>query len=108
MTDQVSPEITSDDKLWAALSYPFWFIPIIIYFMDDKKARPFIMAHAVQALIFGAVLSILASVTTFILLGCVLWPVGIGFQIYWAFKAYNGEYVNIPFLTDFVKGQGWA
>jgi uncharacterized membrane protein len=29
-------------------------------------------------------------------------------QIYWGYKAYQGEYVTIPVVTDFVKNQGWA
>jgi hypothetical protein len=27
--------------------------------------------------------------------------------IYYGIKAYNGEYVTIPFLTDFCKQQKW-
>jgi uncharacterized membrane protein len=108
MSDQVSPEVTSDDKLWAALCYPLWFVPIIVLLMDDKKDRPFIKAHAMQALIFGIVLSVVASILIGIIVGCILWPIGVGFQFYWAYQAYNGEYVTIPVITDFVKNQGWA
>lgn len=108
MTDQVSPEITSDDKLWAALSYPLWFIPIILMLMDDKKDRPFIKAHGMQALIFGLLLSVVSGVLSAILIGCAIWVLGIGVQLFWAFKAYNGEYVTIPVLTDFIQKQGWA
>jgi len=28
--------------------------------------------------------------------------------VYWGFKAYQGEYVVVPVITDFVKKQGWA
>ena len=100
-------EITSDDKLWAALAYFFApIIPIIILFMDDKKNRPFIKAHNVQALVISIVLSVviipLAAITfgCGALIGLIMW--------YWAYKAYQGEYVQIPLITDFVKGQGWA
>jgi uncharacterized membrane protein len=27
---------------------------------------------------------------------------------YWAYKAYKGELITIPVVTDFVKNQGWA
>lgn len=41
--EPMSPEITSDDKLWAMLGYLpiIWPIPaIIIFVMDDKKTAP--------------------------------------------------------------------
>ena len=51
MTQQpMSSDITSDDKLWAALGYPVWPIAIVMLLMDDKKKRTFIKFHAVLAL----------------------------------------------------------
>lgn len=100
-------EITSDDKLWAALAYFFSpIVPIIILLMEDKKDRPFIKAHNVQALILGVLLSIVLPFIGALTLGC-------GFVIglimwFWAYKAYQGEYINVPVVTDFVKNQGWA
>ena len=112
MSDQVTPDIndiTSDDKLWTALAYIFTpQVPIILLLMEDKKDRPFIKAHSMQALIFGVVFYILVSVLSVVIVGLCLIPVGWGLQIYWAIKAYNGELVNIPVITDFVKNQGWA
>ena len=43
-------EITDDDKLWALLSWLFWPIAIIVLLLEDKKQRPFIKYHAIQAL----------------------------------------------------------
>ena len=109
MTDQISPDITSDDKLWTALAYIFTpVVPIILLLMDDKKDRPFIKAHSMQALVFGVVFYILVSVLSVVIVGLCLIPVGWAFQIFWAVKAYNGEFVQIPVITDFVKNQGWA
>jgi uncharacterized membrane protein len=103
MSEQGFPEATSDDKLWAALAYVFSpLVPIILLLLEDKKDRPFIRAHIVQALIMGIIFSILAAVTLLCL--SVLWII----MLYWAYKAYQGELVNIPVVTDFVKGQGWA
>ena len=34
----------------------------------------------------------------------VMWLIG----VYWGIKAYQGEHVNIPVITDLVKNQGWA
>ncbi len=32
-----TPDITSDDKLWAALGYPIPLIAIIMLFMEDRR-----------------------------------------------------------------------
>ena len=96
-------DVTNDDKLWAALAYVFSpLVPIIIFLMEDKKNRPFIRAHNAQALLAGIVIIILSSVT----LGCgtILWLV----MFYWAYKAYQGEEIEIPVITNLAKNQGWA
>jgi len=101
--EPMSPEVTSDDKLWSALAYVFSpLIPIIIFLMEDKKERPFIRAHNAQALVAGILFIIISTVTV----GCgsILWLV----MLWWAYKAYQGEEVEIPVVSNFVKGQGWA
>jgi uncharacterized membrane protein len=111
MTQQ-SPEftdITSDDKLWALLSYLIPIIvPIIVLLMDDKKNRPFIKAHAMQALVWGVVYGVISGILSFLFIGICLGLICYGVSIYWGIKAYQGEYVNIPVITDFCKKQGWA
>lgn len=115
MTEEMGPEemgmpdATSDDRLWAALAYVFTpLIPIIILLLEDKKDRPFIRAHNMQALIWGIVFYIIVTITSPFLVGLCIWPLGILAQLYWAYKAYQGETVTIPVLTDFVSNQGWA
>jgi uncharacterized protein len=102
-------EVTSDDKLWAALAYAIpVLIPVVILLMEDKKNRPFIRAHNVQALVLGVIFWILATFIAPTIVGLCLMPlIWIGL-LYLAYKAYQGEYVTIPILTDFVKKQGWA
>lgn len=107
--EQVDFEVTDDDKLWAALAYVFSpIIPVVILLMDDKKTRPFIKAHNVQALIWGLAVSIISSVLAVVLVGVCTGIIGWGIAIYWGVKAYQGEMVKIPVITDFVKNQGWA
>ncbi len=121
MTDQNyeqkfnDPNITSEDKTWALLSYLFGIIfPIIILLMEDKKNRPFLKAHYPQALAYWIVVGILSAIlglVTFFIAGAGGICIGLVAQvlaIIWGIKAYNGEYVNIPVITDFVKKQGWA
>ncbi|HSO11169.1 MAG TPA: DUF4870 domain-containing protein [Anaerolineales bacterium] len=104
-------ETTSDDKLWAALSYVFApIVGIIALLMEDKKARPFIKFHAVQSIAAGVAFWIVSIIITTVTIGigglCVplLWLV----FLYWAYKAYQGETVEIPVVTNFIKNQGWV
>jgi uncharacterized membrane protein len=110
MSDYSSPEITQDDKLWAALGYIIPIISIILLFLEDKKNRPFIRFHAVQSIIFNIVLFVLIFVISFITLGLgaicapLLWLV-----VFWpAYDSFQGHYTQIPVLTNFMKNQGWA
>ncbi len=105
-----SPEVTSDDKLWAMLAYLFTpLIPIVILLMEEKKNRPFIKAHNIQALALGIVLAVVGAILGLIpFVQCVVPFLWLGVIIYYAIKAYKGEYFSIPVITDFVKNQGWA
>ena len=90
--EQVDFDVTDDDKLWAALAYVFSpIIPVVILLMDDKKNRPFIKAHNVQALIWGLAVSIISSVLAVVLVGVCTGIIGWGIAIYWGVKAYQGE-----------------
>jgi uncharacterized membrane protein len=103
MTEEKMDNITDDDKLWAALAYVFpLLVPIIILLMDDKKNREFIKAHNVQALAAGVVFWVFTTVTV----GCgsIVWLL----FLYWGYQAFQGNYFEIPVITDFVKNQGWA
>jgi uncharacterized membrane protein len=105
----VSPDATSDDKLWAALGYPIVLIAIIMLLMAEKKARPFIKYHAVQSIAASIVLFVLGTVLSLVTFGfgglCVplLWLV----FLYWAYLAYQGQLFEIPMVTKFLKNQGW-
>ena len=104
-------EVTSDDKLWAALSYVFApIIGIIVLLMEDKKARPFIKFHAIQSIAVSVVVWIIVTIIATVTLGIgglcapLVWFV----FLYWAYKSYQGETFEIPVVTNFIKGQGWV
>jgi uncharacterized membrane protein len=103
-----NPEVTSDDKLWALLAYVLSpIVPIIILLMEDKKNRPFLRAHNAQALAWGLLNVVVVSLFSWVLCGIptlIVWVI----SLLWGLKAYKGEYVNIPVITDFCKKQGWA
>jgi uncharacterized membrane protein len=111
MTDQnIAPEITSDDKLWAALGYPIFLIAIIMLFMEEKKNRPFIKFHAVQAIAFNVILfaAILLISAVTLGFGAICAPL-LWFVWLWpAIKSYQGEYLEMPVITNFIKNQGWV
>jgi uncharacterized membrane protein len=108
MSDQTN-EVTSNDKLWALLAYIFTpLVPIIILFLEDKKNRPFLKAHNAQALALGVISLIVGVLLGWtVVLACVPLLIFI-YCIYLGIQAYNGKYVEIPVVTNFVKKQGWA
>jgi uncharacterized membrane protein len=98
MSNAPMMDVTSDDKLFAALSYALSpLMPIIILLMADKKDRPFIKAHNTQALILG----IITVVTSTFCVGILVWF----YQLYCAYKAYQGELIEIPLISNLVKSQ---
>ncbi len=103
-------DVSSDDKLWALLAYILSpLLPIIILLMEDKKSRPFIKAHNAQALVLGVVGLIVNSVLTPIFgIGCITSVIYLILVIYYGVKAYQGNMVEIPVITNWCKSQGWA
>jgi uncharacterized membrane protein len=103
-------ETTSDDKLWAALGYPIPLVALIVLFLEDKKSRPYIKFHAVQSLAANVLFYIVITILSVVTLGfgglCapVLWLL----FLYWGYQAYQGQDIRIPFVTDFIRNQGWA
>jgi uncharacterized membrane protein len=110
-------DITDNDKLMAALSYPIpLLIAIIILIAEDMRARPFQKFHAVQALAVQIVLGL-----AIVVLGCILGALsfflgglcGTGaillwlITLYWAYEAYQGKYFELPWLTEFLRRQSW-
>jgi uncharacterized protein len=109
MNDQFgSTEITSDDKLWAALGYPIALIAIIVLLMEEKKNRPFIKFHAVQSLALNVVLFIIMIILGITVVGAICAPFLWLVTIWPAVEAYQGKYVEIPVVTNFIKNQGWV
>jgi uncharacterized membrane protein len=94
-------ELTQDDKLWSLLSYIFCpLIGIIMLLIEDKKSRPFIK--------YNAWVSILLGVLTIVLSGICIGPLVWIYAIYLGIKSYQGEKVEVPVISDFVRNQGWA
>ncbi len=104
--------VSNENRLLAALGYPFGIIAIIVLVTDMKNNR-FMKYHAVQALFFilaiivvDIALSILASIATplaFLVvlvfpLASLAWFI---LTIYYAVQAYNGKMFSIPVVGSY-------
>ncbi len=107
MAEEKYGEVTQDDKLWALLSWLVWIVALIALLMEDKRSRPFIRYNAVQSLALAVVGWVLSLVLSFVFVGCVIGAAWLVYAIILAIQSYQGQWVNIPFLTDFCKTQGW-
>jgi uncharacterized membrane protein len=104
-------EITDDDKLWSLLGWIIWVIALIVLLMEEKRNRPFIKYNAVLSLALAVVLmvvSLILSAITAGIGGCVVGIVFLIYVIYLGVKSYQGEWVSVPWLSDFIVKQGWA
>ena len=114
--------INDQDKLMAALAYVIGIIVPLIILLTESKNRAYQRYHAIQSLgLSGAIVvaSIVFCILMFIitlipviggLLACVAPFIGfvpLAVMLYYAYKAYQGEYFVIPVVTDFLKQQKW-
>ena len=114
MSEEQNPEmgaVTDDDKLWALLSLALPIVALVALLMEDKKNRPFIKHAAVNSLVVAVGAAIVSTVLGLIpVVNCVAFLASVGvwvYMIYLGFQAYGGAWVEIPWVTDFAKGQGW-
>ena len=104
MAQPMNAEITQDDKLWSLLSWIFWPVALVMLLIEDKKNRPFLKYNAVQSLS----LSVVAWGSSIIGIGFCLGPLAFIYSIVLGVQSYQGTWVKVPVVTDFVKKQGWA
>lgn len=109
-----------NDRLMGALAYIVALIlPLIILLSETGKMRPFQKYHAVQSLalsVVSVVWLLLVFIATLIAsaicapLGCilgVLYLAPLVPMVWAAYHAYNGEWLEIPALTQFLRDQKW-
>ncbi len=100
---------SAEDRRWALLAYLFTpVVPLLLFFIEPARDRPFVRQHMIQALALGVVqvaLLILApftfciSTVAFLLLYVAIF--------YWGFRAYNGEVFDIAYVTEYLRKQRW-
>ena len=85
-----------------------WVTGLIFLLLEQKNA--FVRFHAMQSLVTFLGLFLITTVVGFIpflgvLVGLVLWPLGIVLWIVLMVKAYKGERYKLPVIGDFVEQQ---
>jgi uncharacterized membrane protein len=106
-TEAMANDVTADDRLWAALSWipisPLWpLFSLLALLMEQTSDRPFVRYHAIVSLVTGIALIPLSVVT------CGLAALVYLVFFYWAYLAYQGEMFEIPWVSDWVRAQGWV
>jgi len=97
------------ENIEALLCYALgWVTGLAFLLLEQKNA--FVRFHALQSLVTFLALFILSSVIGFIpflgiLVGLVLWPLGVVLWIVLMVKAYKGERYKLPVIGDFVEQQ---
>lgn len=97
--------VSSDAKLFSAISYAIWIIGPIITLITEKKNDAFAKHHAFQALFFQIVCWIVIFVTSFVLIGILLAPLLWLYTLYLAWRAYNGEKFMVPVVGNMASEQ---
>jgi uncharacterized membrane protein len=108
--EHIEIETNKTDRLLAAMCYPILPIVILIFIENDKRNQHFLRYHALHAVLFNILLLALYYVIGAVTFGYgsifvpLLWIVN-----FWpAIDAYNGEYVDMPVISNFVKNRGWV
>lgn len=92
--------LTEDEKLWGALANIPIFALLALFVLEDKKFNPFVRFNAIQGLGLTVML-VLASVVSCGAASPVLF-----IQFFYAYLAYQGRLVEIPFLTELMMQKG--
>ena len=115
---------SENDRILAGLAYASQIVvpallPVILLLREETRNKPFLRYHSVQSLgllvaailyyIVAAVVYFLGSVTIGCL-ACVLWLVFLvpaGVMLYYGWLAFRGRQEEIPWLTQFLRDNGW-
>lgn len=113
-------EVTREDRLLAALCYPFWPLAFLILNLSPVlKRQPFVRYHAFQGFFLGMAiwLGLIVLSTAVGLVGRFLWPLGFLYYLvskvlglaaflvtaWCSFRAWSGDRVSLPYLTEFAR-----
>jgi uncharacterized membrane protein len=97
------------ENLEALLCYALGWVTGLVFLLIEQK-NAFVRFHAFQSLVTFLGLFIISAVIGFvpvigILVGLLLWPLGLVLWIVLMVKAYKGERYKLPVVGDFVEQQ---
>ena len=97
------------ENLEGLLCYALGWVSGLVFLLLEQK-NTFVRFHALQSLVTFLAFFILSAVIGFIpvlgiLVGLVLWPLGVVLWIVLMVKAYKGERYKLPMVGDFVEKQ---
>jgi uncharacterized membrane protein len=96
MPPVVAPE---NERLKAAFSYVLlWLTGLIMLLLEPQNK--FIKFHAMQAIIYGLVLTLIGWIPC---IGWFAFVVGWLYGLYGAYQIYNGKEFRLPYITEFVE-----
>jgi uncharacterized membrane protein len=104
-------ELRTESRALAALGYPFW--PIALLALFDPSGSRFVKRNAWQALGFNfgmyGLAWMLSAIAAIPLIGISAWPllpfilpITVVASVVFAVKAWRGEEVRVPFVSDVV------
>jgi uncharacterized membrane protein len=110
--------LEDNDRIMAALAYLLWFVgSAIILLSKDMKDRAYLRYHGIQGLglstvvtVYSVIAFFIALVGTIVGICCCFWVLvvpGPALSIYYAYRAYQGEYFKIPIVTNIMINEGW-
>jgi hypothetical protein len=119
-------DTTSDDRLMAALAWlgmlvlQLPLVSVVLLLAEGNKGRSFQRYHSIAsiglwvvAIVYEIVATMVYLVVGLVTLGLgliCLWPIFLVphvIALYYAYEAYMGRKPEIPWLSNFMRGQGW-
>jgi uncharacterized membrane protein len=115
---------SENDRILAGLAYASQIIvpavlPVILLVVEETRNKPFLRYHSVQSLglLVAAILYYIVAAVVYFLgsatiscLACVLWLVFLvpaGAMLYYGWLAFRGRQEDVPWLTQFLRDNGW-
>jgi uncharacterized membrane protein len=105
----IQKEIGENDRLIAALCYPVGIVALAVLLFEGLRTRPFQKYHAVHGMVVNVALGVVITILAFatISIGTCLISLAFVPLFYWAYQAYQGEWLTIPGVTDLCYRQSW-
>jgi uncharacterized membrane protein len=95
----------SDNSKAIAAFGGYLFAPwgLIALFLDPYKNEPWLRKHVLQGAAFSIIGYLVASVTSAVLIGLIIYPIVFIVLVVYTLKAWKGEDFDVPVVSGFIK-----